>query len=92
MAVTIKFSEDFDMNKQKTYKIGDTFYHKEYGPTMLVSTESRKVMMVVLRSGERWSVNTVKVNDIYDITEEEFNEICDGHIVIPINLEIKVFN
>lgn len=60
------------------YMIGQTFKRgsnkEEY---MLAQVAFSKCAMVSLRDGNRWEEG-VEVDDVFAITEEEFNKICDG--------------
>lgn len=90
MTVKINLPKSFNSDKNKTYKVGDTFYNKKYGVVMLIAIKAFTVSFITLNDGLRYNDEGVSVENLWVITEKEFAEICDGEQFIPVDLEINV--
>ena len=90
MTVKINLPKSFNPDKNKTYKVGDTFYNKKYGVVMLIPIKAFTVSFITLNDGLRYNDEGVSVENLWVITEKEFAEICDGEQFISVDLEINV--
>ena len=52
-------------------------YTRYGGEYILALVNNTQVALIGLLTGNRW-IDAVEINDIYDITAEEFLKICDG--------------
>lgn len=76
-----QLEEEFKEATKKPRRIGDrfvnlggNFYQGEY---ILASVDCKRVALIGLQSGNRWS-NPVKVSDVTAITESEWDEISQS--------------
>ena len=90
MSVKINIPENIFVNKNKTYKVGNTFYNKKYGVVMLIPIKAFTVSFITLNDGLRYNDEGVSVENLWVITEKEFIKICDRETFIPVDLEINV--
>lgn len=90
MSVTINYS--FTHDKNRTYKIGDTFYARSptftFGVGILASLGFNVVGLVALHNGHRWN-DGILVGDIDSITSEELGKIYEFELT-PVDIEMTV--
>ncbi len=60
--------------QEKTYKVGDTFLHKNKEPYMIVVYGESNVILSSLTDGIMWG-NAVKVSDYDEITQSELDKL-----------------
>ncbi len=61
----------------KTYKVGDTFLHKNKEPYMIVVSGPESISLSCLTDGYRWGDGS-KVPDFDKITQAEFDKLTRG--------------
>ena len=63
--------------KEVTYQIGDRFDNNEYEPHLLAQVDTKDVVLISLRYGNRLT-DPVEVKNLFYITQQEFDRISGG--------------
>ena len=63
--------------KEVTYQIGDRFDNNEYEPHLLAQVDTKEVVLISLRYGNRLT-DPVEVKNLFYITQQEFDMISLG--------------
>lgn len=65
--------------KTVQHKIGNYYISPDQSLFQLVAYEARECCLVDVKNGNRWK-SGIKVNNAYDISQAEFNEICGSKV------------
>ena len=63
--------------KEVTYQIGDRFDNNVYEPHLLAQVDTKEVVLISLRYGNRFT-DPVEVKNLFYITQQEFDMISGG--------------